>query len=313
MTNSVLVAGGGSGHVNAPYIVTPLQGIQNYVGTGGKVSYAGSNPVSNAADVAAAADYAVVCVAAYSSEGSDRGNLSLPWPSDDLIEAVAAAQPNTIVVVTSPGPVLMPWASKVKAIVFNFFPGQEAGNALANVLFGAFNPSAKLPVTFPANENDWFSGNVTQYPGVNGVMLYSEGLLVGYKWYDAKGITPLWPFGHGLSYTTFEYTNLQVQGSIWDELYVTCSISNTGSVWGSEVAQLYLGFPESAGEPPKLLRGFEKLSIAPGSTQQALFNLDVSSISIWQLEKNWVPINGTFTIYIGASSRDIRLTGNFTA
>lgn len=306
-----MVAGGGSGHVNAPYIVTPLQGIQNFVGTGGKVSYAPTNPVSSAADVAAAADYAVVCVSFYSSEGSDRANLSLPYPQDDLIEAVAAAQPNTIVVLHGPGPVLMPWASKVKGIIFAFFPGQESGNALANVLFGAFNPSAKLPVSFPVNENDWFSGNTTEYPGVNGVMVYSEKLLVGYKWYDAKNIAPLWPFGHGLSYTTFVYSNLQVQGTIWDELYITCSIQNTGSIWGAEVAQLYLGFPESAGEPPKLLRGFEKLEIAPGSSQQALFNLNVQDISIW--DNTWVPVNGTFNIYIGASSRDIRLTGTFTA
>lgn len=307
------IAGGGSGHVNAPYVVTPLEGIQNFVGSSSKISYAPTNPVATAAMVAAAANYAVVCVGFYSSEGSDRGNLSLPYPQDDLIEAVAAVQPNTIVVLHGPGPVLMPWASKVKGIIFAFFPGQESGNALANVLFGAFNPSAKLPVSFPVNENDWFSGNATEYPGVNGVMLYSEKLLVGYKWYDAKSIEPLWPFGHGLSYTTFVYSNLQVEGDIYDELYITCSIQNTGSIWGAEVAQLYLGFPESAGEPPQLLRGFEKLSIAPGSTQQAEFDLNVDHISIWDVTtSSWTPVNGTFNIYIGASSRDIRLSGTFT-
>lgn len=307
-----VIAGGGSGHVIAPYVISPLEGIQTRVGTAGKVSYAPTNPIASAADVAASADYAIICVGFESSEGMDRVNLSLPYPQDDLIKAVAAVQPNTIVVLHGPGPVLMPWVSSVKGIVFAFFPGQESGNALASILFGDFVPSAKLPVSFPVNENDWFSGNVTQYPGVNGELEYSEKLLVGYKWYDAMNIEPLFPFGHGLSYTTFKYSDLVIEGDFSDELSISINLMNTGTWWGSEVAQLYVGFPASAGEPPKLLRDYEKTEIAPGSSQTIVFTLNNQSISVWSITTGgWQVVMGTFNIYIGSSSRDIRLTGTF--
>jgi beta-glucosidase len=312
--NNPTVAGGGSGHVNAPYVVTPRDGITAKVGSSGKVSYAPSNPISTAVEVAKAADVAIVFVGAESSEGSDRGNLSLPEPQDMLIAQVAAANPNTIVVVNGPGAVLMPWASAVKAILFGFFPGQESGNAIADVLFGDFNPSAKLPISFPVKENDWFSGSANQYPGVNNVMQYSEKLLVGYRWYDAQNIAPLFPFGHGLSYTTFTYSNLQITGSITATLTVSVTVTNSGGMAGAEVAQLYLGFPASAGEPPQVLRGFQKLQLASGAGGTATFTLDKAAISIWDISSgSWKPASGTFNVFVGSSSRDIRLKGTFMA
>jgi len=308
------IAGGGSGHVNAPYVVSPLAGIQKRVGSAGKVSSAATNPISTAVEVAKAADYAIIFVGFSSSEGSDRANLSLPEPQDSLISQVAAANPNTIVVLNGPGPVLMPWASSVKAIVFGFFPGQESGNAIASALFGDFNPSAKLPVSFPVKENDWFSGNPNQYPGVNGVVQYTEKLLVGYRWYDNQNIAPLWPFGHGLSYTTFNYSKLEVSGSIASGLSVSLTVSNTGKVAGSEVVQLYLSYPSSAGEPPQVLRNFQKLSLAAGAAGQATFTLAKEDISVYDIaSSSFMAVTGTFGINVGASSRDIRLKGSFTA
>jgi len=312
--NNPTIAGGGSGHVNAPYIVSPRDGITARVGSSGKVSYAPTNPINTAVEVAKAADVAIVFVGAESSEGSDRGNLSLPAPQDQLISSVAAANPNTIVVVNGPGAVLMPWASSVKAILFGFFPGQESGNAIADVLFGEFNPSAKLPISFPVKENDWFSGNPNQYPGTNGAVQYSEKLLVGYRWYDAQNIAPLFPFGHGLSYTTFTYSNLQVTGSITSTLTVSVTVTNSGGVVGAEVAQLYLGYPASAGEPPQVLRGFQKLQLAAGAAGTATFTLDKQSISIWDISSgSWKAVSGTFNVFVGSSSRDIRQKGMFTA
>lgn len=308
------VAGGGSGHVNAPYVVTPLQGITALVGSGGKVTYTPTNPITNAASAAKAADYAVVFVGFTSSEGSDRANLSLPEPQDQLIEAVVAANPNTVVVLNGPGQVLMPWASQVKGILFGFFPGQESGNAIASVLFGNFNPSAKLPISFPVKESDWFSGSANQYPGVNGIIQYSEKLEVGYRWYDSQNIQPLFPFGHGLSYTTFTYSNLQITGTIASTLTITATVQNSGKVAGTEVAQLYIGFPSSAGEPPQVLRGFYKIILDAGASGTATFPLDKDDVSIWSIaQDSWTAITGTFNVYVGASSRDIRLKGTFQA
>lgn len=308
-----IVNGGGSGYVVSQYVITPLQGIKNRLGSSAKVAYAPTQPIATAAQVAAAADVAIVCVGFESSEGSDRSSLSLPNNQDQLIEAVAAAQPNTIVVLHGPGPVLMPWASKVKGIVFAWFPGQESGNALAAVLFNDINPSARLPVTFPVNENDWFSGDASQYPGVNGQVFYTEKLLVGHRWYDEHNITPLFPFGHGLSYTSFNYTDLKISAPQGNNVIVTVSVTNTGKITGTEVVQLYLGYPKAAGEPPKVLRGFEKLTLPSGQTEQAVFGLAAEDVSIWDITKKaFTPVTGIFTVYVGASSRDIRLTGTFT-
>jgi len=187
-----IVAGGGSGHVIPPYIISPFKGIENHVsGKGIHVNYAPTNPMSQAVSVAKNADIAIVFVGTTSSEGRDRVDLKLGNGQDELITAVAQAQPNTIVVLNGPGAMLMPWHASVPAILCGFMPGQESGNAIADVLFGHINPSARLPVTFPISETQIPVNTPTQYPGINNEAEYSEKLLVGYRWYDAKQETPL--------------------------------------------------------------------------------------------------------------------------
>jgi beta-glucosidase len=308
-----MAAGGGSGHVNPPYVIPPLQGIKERVGSGIAVDNIGSGNPSAAAALAKSHDIAVVFVATGSSEGGDRGNLMLnPASQNDLISTVAAAQPNTVVVLYTAGAVLMPWANSVAGIIFGGFSGQECGHAIADILFGDYNPSGKLSLTFPVNQNDWFSGMATQYPGVNLQEQYSEKLLVGYRWYESRNITPLFPFGHGLSYTTFEFSNIKFTGSISSGLMVSVEVKNSGAVAGAEVVQLYLSFPESAGEPPKQLRGFKKVSFNAGQTQTVTFNLGTRDVSIWDITlANWRAVAGTFTVSIGSSSADIKIKGTF--
>jgi len=302
--NNVIVIGGGSGHVIPPYVVTPYAGIKAVVNS---ATYAPTSPLQNAVAAAKAADVAVVFVGVFSSEGSDRPNLSLGNGQDELIAAVAAAQPNTVVVIHSPGAVLVPWINSVPAAIAAFYPGEEAGNAIADVLFGDANPSGKLPITFPLTEDQVPANTTAQYPGINDEGSYSEGLFVGYRWYDRYNQDPAFPFGHGLSYTTFEYSNLQIKG-----LTISGSVQNTGKVAGAEVVQLYIGYPESANEPPKVLRGFKKLRLQPGVSGVFSFTLTEHDLSIWDITTvDWTVIHGTFSVYVGSSSRDIRLKGVF--
>ena len=175
-------------------------------------------------------------------------------------------------------------------------------------MFGDVNPGGRLPVTFPAAENQV---NMTQenWPGINGYSMYTERLLIGYRWYNAHKAAPAYAFGHGLSYTTFKYSDLTVTGRT-----VTCKIANVGGVFGSEVPQLYLGFPTSAGEPPMQLKGFSKLHLAAGETATATFTLDDRSFSIWDVNSHaWTVVKGQFSVFVGASSADIRLTGTISS
>jgi len=311
-----IVAGGGSGHVIPTNVITPFDGISAAAGNI-KILYAPSNPVSDAAKIAASADLAIIFVAVTSSEGTDRTTLALPDGQDGLISAVVARQPNSVVVVNTPGAILMPWVEDVPGIVVSFMPGQEDGHAIADILFGAANPSGRLPVTFPVTDSQTPINTPQQYPGINDNASYSEGLFVGYRWYDENHITPLFPFGHGLSYTIFQYYNLQIKttGSAGNKGNVTVSFSlqNTGSMMGAEVSQLYVGFPSSASEPPKLLRGFTKVSLSSGDTAVVMFVLVAQDLSVWDVKQhNWVPVSGNFTVYVGASSRDIKMMGGFS-
>ncbi len=312
---SPISTGGGSASVNLPYNVTPLVGISNRVGVGVTVSYnqgdGGNIPAAVA--LAQAADVAIICVGQRTSEGSDRASLSLPNDQDALVSAVATANPHTIVVLYAAAATLMPWAGQVPAALVAWFPGQENGNALARVLFGDVNPSGKLPVTFPVTANQVPANTPAQFPGVKGHVAYSEGLLVGYRWYDANSVPPLFPFGHGLSYTTFGYSNLTVSVvSPSGQVQVGLDLTNIGSSTGAEVVQLYLGFPAAAGEPPKQLKGFKKIFLSPGATQHVTFNLDWEDLANWDpVAHGWMVTPGTFQVMVGASSRDIRLTGAF--
>jgi len=307
-----IYSGDGSGHVIASKVVTPLTGIKTRAGSGVSVSYAPSSSVNQAVLNAKSADVAIVFLGTTSSEGVDRPNLSLGLVQTTLVEAVLKAQPRTIVVIHSPGAVLMPWGVNAAAILCAFLPGEVDGNAIADVLFGDVNPSARLPVTFPSSQDQIAVNTVKQYPGINNEAAYSEGLYVGYRWYDANGESPLFPFGHGLSYTTFRYNDLKIQGSLSSGFLISVTITNTGKVVGAEVVQLYIGYPINAYEPPQSLKGFKKIQLNPGQSRTIVFTLVKKDLSIWDVRQdNWTVVSGKFSVYIGASSRDIRVGGSF--
>lgn len=275
----------------------------------------GSPNFNSTVQAAVNADIAIVCVSTPSGEGTDRTDLNLAPEDELLVSAIMNAQPNTIIVLHNPGAVVMPWANNAGAILAAWFPGQEMGNALADILFGDVNPSGRLPLTFPVLNTDTPMQTPEQYPGVNGTVTYTEKLNIGYRWFDSQQVAPLFPFGHGLSYTTFTYTNLVIDTTTYSpNVHVTCTVTNTGSVVGTEIAQLYLGFPASADEPPKVLRGFTDLeNMAPNQSFEASFTLVPRDMSIWDVDNyQWSLVSGEFTVYVGASSRDIRLQNTFT-
>lgn len=309
--------GGGSGYVTPSFLQTPLAGIMAVAGEDHVVFNDGKD-IQSAAALAATADVAIVFVATVSSEGGDRASLSLDDGSDRhnqtaLVMKVAAANPNTVVVVSTPGAILMPWSNEVAAILTNFMPGQAVGGAITSVLFGTVNPTARLPVTFP-NIEDETAMTPAQWPGLPDpnkpdYAFYTEKLLVGYRYYDAMGIqfTTGFPFGHGLSYTAFEYSALTV-----DQMTVTFTVLNSGKLAGAEVAQVYLSFPTSAGEPLWQLKGFHKTSVLqPGQVETVRIDLLPRDVSIWDINEHaFTPVTGLFHVRVGASSRDIRLQGD---
>jgi beta-glucosidase len=308
-----------SGRRNSPGIVA---GICSPFPTGRvNVTYNDGSDPQAAAALAASADVAIVVVATTSSEGSDRANLSLPDAQNAYVSAVAAAQKQSVVVVRSPGAVLMPWVDSVPAILETFMPGQEAGNAMADVIFGFANPSGRLPLSFPFKESDVWIQTQKQYPGItdesgNLAAYYTEGLLMGYRWFDQMKIEPMFPFGHGLSYNEFQYSGLKVSGTVTptEDATVSFSLTNTDSeIVGWEVPQMYIGYPSIAGEPPRVMRGFTKIIIAPMMTQVVSLTLSAIDCSIFDnVIDDWRLIPGQYSVYIGASSRDIRLTGTFS-
>jgi beta-glucosidase len=231
---------------------------------------------------------------------------------NQLVSSVAAAQPNTVVVVNTGSAVTMPWAGNVRGIVESWYSGQEYGTALAGLLYGDANFSGKLPVTFPQSLADVPAHTTAQWPGQDGHVQYSEGLQVGYRWYDAQAKTPMYPFGFGLSYTTFGYANLTVGSAAADgSVPVGFDVTNTGSRAGAEVAQVYVGQPATAGEPPRNLRGFRRVQLNPGQTTHVSLSLDARSFQTWA-NGGFSTTSGTHTVSVGSSSRDIRLTGSVT-
>jgi len=287
---------------------TPKSGARSGFCKKTGVVYASSKDQKAAAKLAASADVALIFVGTSSHEGGDRTSLGL-GSEDELIATVAkAAGKKTVVIAVTPGALLTPWRDDVAAILTPFMPGQEYGNAITEVLFGDVNPAAKLPITFPKVENE-MEFSKSQWPGTNGISVYSEKLNVGYRWYATHNVTPAFPFGHGLSYTKFVYGNLAVKGRT-----VTCTVKNAGKVDGVEVAQLYLKFPSTAGEPPKQLKGFQKLVIGAGKTTTATFTLDDQSFSVWDADAHqWSLVHGTFGVMVGSSSEDVRLYGTITS
>ncbi len=312
-----MTGGGGSSHVIPFYAVSPLTGIINRAGHGVTVTYADGSDVAAAAKLARSSNVAVVVAGDDEYEGADRSSLELPGAQDQLIEAVAAANPHTVVVLNAGGPVLMPWIDRVQGLVQAWYPGEEDGNAVAALLFGDVNPSGKLPITFPRSAGDVPAVTRQQYPGVNGVAQYSEGIFVGYRAYDRRNIAPLFPFGYGLSYTTFRYSNLSVTPggpSAPDRVTVRLDVTNSGRRAGAEVVQLYLGIPSTAvPEPSRQLKGFHKVYLKPGQTQHVAFALSARDLSYWDTRANgWVVQRGRYQVMVGSSSRDIRLQSSFT-
>jgi beta-glucosidase len=270
-----------------------------------------STLIDEAVAAAKKAEVVVVFVADHVSEGADRTDLKLPGDQDALVEAVAAANPNTVVVLHTVGPVLMPWRDKVAGILAAWYPGEQAADSIAALLTGKANPSGKLPVTFPADEVNGPADQPARYPGIGTTARYDEGILVGYRWYDAKGIAPLYPFGHGLSYTRFAYSGLKLAKS-GDGWSVRATVRNTGKVAGDEVAQLYVSMPAAANEPPRQLKGFARVSLQPGKSATVEFPLDRRALSYWdETAHDWQLAKGSYRVQIGSSSRDLPLGKDF--
>ncbi len=275
--------------------------------------------ISAAVSAAQSASAAVVVVSDDTeSEAADRPSLSLPSAQDELIEAVAAANPHTIVVIDAGAPVTMPWLSQVAAVLDAWYPGQTSGTSLASVLFGQTDPSGHLPVTFPVGLSQVPASTTAQFPGNGTSVQYSEGTGVGYRWYNANNLSPLFPFGFGLSYTQFAFSNLQVSPSNIDgtqNVQVTATVTNTGHVAGSDVAQLYLSDPSASGEPPRQLAGFQRVTLSPGASAQVSLTITPRQMSWWNDTANgWTQTEGTYTAYVGDSSAlaNLPLQGTFT-
>ncbi len=278
-----------------------------------------------AAALAKSADVAIVFAYQWESEGMDLPSLSLAHNQNDLIAKVAAANPHTIVVLESGSPVTMPWVDAPAAIVEAWYAGSDGANAVGNVLFGSVNPSGKLPNTFPRSEADLPHTTVTMPPpasaGFDGAstpeqwakglppfqVVYDEGLKVGYKWYDAEKKPVLFPFGYGLSYTTYSYSGLSVTSE--NKVKVTFTIANTGARAGAEIGEVYAALPASAQEPPKRLVGWSKVKLEPGEKRTVTVEIDPKYLSIFDEAKDaWTLVPGDYTFLVGGSSQDLPLT-----
>lgn len=334
--------GGGSAGIKALYEVTPLEGILNRVGGNVNVTYsAGYRPperrrtgqadaagvraeqvaaeanakeLADRAVLAAKAADVVIYVGGLShmrngdDEGSDRLDMKLPHGQDELLTRVLQANPHTVVVLVSGAPVEMDaWLAQAPAVLQAWYPGMEGGNAIARTLFGDVNPSGKLPFSFPKRLADSPAHALDAYPGKDGTEVYSEGLLVGYRWFDTKGIEPLFPFGHGLSYTSFGYVNPRVEraGEGWN---AQIDLANTGGRDGAEVVQVYVEpVRPKVMRPTKELKGFRKIGLKAGEKGSISIPLDARAFAFYDpARKSWVAAPGEYTVHFGSSSRDLR-------
>ncbi len=337
-----MISGGGSAQVDPPggnailprgkgqtrwlepvwFPTSPLRSIKAKA-PGANVQFdSGANPDAAAA-LAKNSDVAIVFAYQWESEGMDLDSLALPEHQDDLIAKVAAANPHTVVVIESGGPVTMPWVNSVSAVLEAWYAGSAGSDAVANLLFGDANPSAKLPLTFPKSEADLPHPTVTKPPKrtvdadaegwrriAGGLpsfdVTYDEGVKVGYKWYDAEKKPVLFPFGYGLSYTTYSYSNLKVTPGASPR--VSFTVTNTGSRAGAEVAEVYASLPAAAAEPPKRLVGFRKVQLNPGESKEVTVEVEPKFLSIFNVEKNdWQLLPGEYGFMAGGSSQDLPL------
>ena len=348
-----MVVGGGSSNLKTAYEVNPLEGLQNafgdkaeivwergYVGDVGR-SYnrvdtgqdltddrSPQELIASAVEAAKDADYVVFVGGLNKSrhqdnEGTDRYDTFLPYNQQDVIEALAEVADKFVVVNISGSPVSMPWAEKADAIVQGWYGGTESGNALADVLTGKVNPSGRLPFSVPFKYEDGPIKTERQYPGIKeeGSRFwqthYDEGVYVGYRWYDTKQVPVQFPFGHGLSYTTFEYSNAKASKSTMKadgKITVSVQVKNTGDRPGAEVVQLYIADPQaSVDRPAKELKGFEKVWLNPGESKKVSFTIDASALSYYDMSRSaWYAEPGEFQALLGSTSSDIRANVTFT-
>ena len=348
-------------NVNAPYTVTPKEGLENVIeelGYDTEVTYNDGRDPEAAAKLAAESDVVLLMIGDNPHETADRETLGFPAidlnknpdkvdlvEQEPLIDAVLEANAeNTAVVLKTSGTVLMPWLDEVPAVLEAWFPGMEDGNAVANLLYGKVNPSGKLPMTFGATEREAAFATEKQYPGTrqdtgkpggpgpygNGshqlIAQYTEGLEMGYRWYEANNVEPVFPFGYGLSYTTFEYDDLKVKkvhgnkGSI-SGIDVSFTITNTGDVAGKEAAQVYMTLPDEAGQPTKRLVNFEKVDLEPGESERVTVRInhadsnhpfsyfvpeEPDNLANWA-DGEWATANGKYRVHVGGSSADTPL------
>lgn len=317
--------GGGSSRIKSFYEVSPLQGIVNRVGHDVNIIYSqGYNGGAEAEDRAVAAARAADVVIyigglhhnGYDSEGTDHKDYKLPFGQDELIQKIAAANPRTIVVMLGTPAEMDAWVGRVPAVLQAWYMGMEGGNALAAILFGDITPSGKLPCSIAKRLEDSPAHALGAYPGTNGVEDYKEGLLVGYRWFDTKKIRPQFPFGYGLSYTTFKYSNLKlIQGDSGNQTLVTAQfdIENTGKVPGAEIAELYVHEDKPPlFRPEKELKGFKRVFLNPGEKQTVSIPLNETAFAYYDpARKGWVASKDRFKILVGGSSRNIFLKENF--
>lgn len=322
----MMTLGGGSSELKVKYEISPLQGIENYFSPASQVTYAegySSVPTQNrhallleAVDAARKADV-VIFVGGLNKnenqdcEGADRRSLNLPYGQDELIGELARVNRNLVAVIISGNAVAMPWVNEVPAIVEAWYGGTEAGNAIASVLAGEVNPSGKLPFTFPVRLEDNPAIALDAYPGDGKQVEYKEGIFVGYRWNDRERIKPLFCFGHGLSYTTFEYGKVTAEGRQMGPdgtITVSVPVKNTGSRAGAEIVQLYVSdLKSSLPRPVKELKGFRKITLQPGQEQTVSFTIDRKALSFYDdTKQDWVAEPGTFEALVGASACDIR-------
>ena len=315
------VSGGGSSRTGLPgRVVSPLEGITTQaLANGDRVVYVDGSTGIDAAAAAAVADVAIVVANDGSSEGADRPDLglhpgicvtllcqNLPVDQTAMIDAVTKANPDSVVVLDIGAPVKMPWLAQAGAVLVPWYGGLQHGNALADVVYGRAEPGGRLPQTFPVSEAQ-AAFPASQYPGVGGVAKYADGLLVGYRAYDAAKRKPLFPFGFGLGYTTFRFRGLKLTRD-GHRAKVSLVVRNTGDRAGAAVPQVYVGFPRRAGEPPRQLKGFEKVRLAPGTSKRVTITLSPRAFAHWSTKRSrWVIKAGTYRILVGSDSRTLPL------
>ncbi len=342
-----MISGGGSAQVDPPggnaimppgkgnthwqdhiwFPTSPLKAVRAKAPSANVQFNSGADP-SAAAALAKKSDVVIIFAHQWESEGMDLASLSLPDHQDELIAKVAAANPHTVVVIESGGPVTMPWADRVSGIVQAWFAGSRGAEAVANIVFGEVNPSAKLPITFPKSEADLPHPVVVQPPkeavdadqqgwkriaeGLPAFQVtYNEGVKVGYKWYDAENKAVLFPFGYGLSYTTYSYSGLKVAPG--KNPRATFTVTNTGNRAGTEIAEVYAALPAAAGEPPKRLVGWSKVKLNGGESKEVSVEVDAKFLSIFDVKQNgWQLLPGDYVFMVGGSSQSLPLKDSIT-